>query len=635
MPVTFSRRGVWYCLAPLCAAALSLAIGPAPRALAAPGWSTPKPVLPPGTAYSYISAPAVDAVGDTFIAYADNTKLWLVKRSAAGVFGAPVLVAANGDLGAPHIAVDAAGDVVIGWLTGYGSSNLDPFVATVSAAGAVSFSGLPLKDPGGHLEINTEIVVASNAAGEAAVAWTSPAELPPSRVEVETRANPTQGFGSLTTIGGIGPGVKGPTSQPAAQPTISVDDAGNVVLAYQEAGEILEMTGPLWPLVPTRLQSAESISPVAASTGDYSIIAWVDRSTSPQVVEASLGIGSSSGVFLGTYATLSQGSAGIATGPGPSAAIDAAGDAVVAWTETPSAYVRAAYRPSGGTFGSELQISNPQWGTPGTVAALAAGGVGVVGWQNQLSGGSTPYVTAARTIAANGTLGAIATVGESASGGVLNVSARSDAAGEAVFGWEDYGGSNFELAAYDTAGPALAAPAIPATALVGAPATFSVAAPLDTWSPPVATTWSFGDGTGANGSAVAHAYASPGTYTVTVTATDALGNATSRSGQIVVSAPPAGPPSPAARHCVVPSLSHISPALARTRLAQAGCSLGKSRKARKRKRARGLAYGVVSQSPAAGRVEPLNAKVEVTLGWFKAHSHKPPKRRKHGTTRRG
>lgn len=74
---------------------------------------------------------------------------------------------------------------------------------------------------------------------------------------------------------------------------------------------------------------------------------------------------------------------------------------------------------------------------------------------------------------------------------------------------------------------------IPASAERGRPAAFSVA-PFDVWSPVAATSWSFGDGGSAQGSAVSHAFAKPGNYPVTVASTDAVGNSSSAAGTVMV-----------------------------------------------------------------------------------------------------
>ena len=63
----------------------------------------------------------------------------------------------------------------------------------------------------------------------------------------------------------------------------------------------------------------------------------------------------------------------------------------------------------------------------------------------------------------------------------------------------------------------------------------------DSWSAISDVAWSFGDGTSGSGSGVSHAYGTAGTYEVTVTLTDAVGNATTRTGTITVVAAPAPP----------------------------------------------------------------------------------------------
>jgi hypothetical protein len=99
-------------------------------------------------------------------------------------------------------------------------------------------------------------------------------------------------------------------------------------------------------------------------------------------------------------------------------------------------------------------------------------------------------------------------------------------------------------ALFDAEAPRLGDPSIPAEGLAGAPLAFSVSA-LDVASA-FTTSWSFGDGQSATGTSVTHAYAGPGTYTATVTTTDAVGNASSRSGVVQVRAAPVPSPGGAA-----------------------------------------------------------------------------------------
>ena len=61
------------------------------------------------------------------------------------------------------------------------------------------------------------------------------------------------------------------------------------------------------------------------------------------------------------------------------------------------------------------------------------------------------------------------------------------------------------------------------------------------WSP-FAFAWSFGDGQAAAGAAVSHAFGSAGAFDVTVTATDAVGNATSATRPVLITAPQVTPP---------------------------------------------------------------------------------------------
>jgi hypothetical protein len=84
--------------------------------------------------------------------------------------------------------------------------------------------------------------------------------------------------------------------------------------------------------------------------------------------------------------------------------------------------------------------------------------------------------------------------------------------------------------------------------------------------------WQFGDGSGAGGASVTHAYARAGSYPVTLTVTDRTGNETVVSGTITVTEPvvpgPPAPPAPPAPP-VPPGPGPVERAAARLKLTTA------------------------------------------------------------------
>ena len=108
--------------------------------------------------------------------------------------------------------------------------------------------------------------------------------------------------------------------------------------------------------------------------------------------------------------------------------------------------------------------------------------------------------------------------------GVLLGDLQVDGDGNAVTAWRDSGGVS--AAAFDAGPPRFSAFSLPSGDLGAAP--FS-AAVEDAWSP-VSIAWAFGDGAGAIGPSVTHAYSAAGTFTATATATDAVGNVAVRAG---------------------------------------------------------------------------------------------------------
>ena len=121
----------------------------------------------------------------------------------------------------------------------------------------------------------------------------------------------------------------------------------------------------------------------------------------------------------------------------------------------------------------------------------------------------------------------------------------ADAQGNAVAGWRDISFSDEEstvsAAPFDGAPPSK--PSLSVTpggsAVVGQSVTFHATA-SDSWSPPVRFAWSFGDGGTSTGETVAHAFGSPGTFTVSVTASDQADNTATATTTITVGPAPAG-----------------------------------------------------------------------------------------------
>lgn len=131
-----------------------------------------------------------------------------------------------------------------------------------------------------------------------------------------------------------------------------------------------------------------------------------------------------------------------------------------------------------------------------------------------------------------------------------------DAQGNAILGFMRSDGTDTrgEAAGFDAAGPLLGSVVFPAAGARGASLPFTGTA-ADVWSPVASTTWSFGDGTSAPGTAVSHAYGAAGDYRVGFTATDAVGNASTAGGRVVVSGDLLDPDAPGVSVRIAPGQS--------------------------------------------------------------------------------
>jgi PKD domain len=168
----------------------------------------------------------------------------------------------------------------------------------------------------------------------------------------------------------------------------------------------------------------------------------------------------------------------------PRIALDATGNAVVAWTD-PEGATRAAIKPASGPWQPAGELSGPNARTGGVRVDMGRIGAALAVWSR----------FEPRRV-------------------------RVEAS--------DLGGG----------GPVVGDLLVPARVAAGVPVTMTVG--VWPWAAPLTgePAWSFGDGTSARGPSVRHAYSRAESYTVVVTQADATGASSSASAAIVVSARP-------------------------------------------------------------------------------------------------
>jgi hypothetical protein len=231
----------------------------------------------------------------------------------------------------------------------------------------------------------------------------------------------------------------------------------------------------------------------------------------------------------------------------PRVAIDEQGDAVVVWSSGygESGGVMSAFKPGGGAWRAPVELSPP--GTSDGDAQVAFDGQGnaLAVWDGE------DGTVQSESKPAGGAWQAPVDIGL---GGGPQVA--FDERGDALAAW--VGADGIQAAGYVASGPVLNNVSIPAEGTVGQPLTFSVS-PLDVWSIPGETSWSFGDGASATGTSVTYAYTAAGTYEVTLHSADTLGNVTSTSGKVTIApAPATTTPSPSAPTPAGPDTSTVT-----------------------------------------------------------------------------
>lgn len=468
-------------------------------------------------AYSMSPVLASDAQGDSIAVWLQfdgaNARVEAAYRPAGGFFGAPQTLSDAGyEAREPHVAMNAAGEAVLVWSLGSGLS--EEIQATAATPGGIFGETHDLTS---FTTVASVPRVALDSRGDALAVWDG---WDGSNIRIQDALRPAGGtFGA--------PGFLSPPGYNADTPQIAFDSSNDALAVWRFDG-----------------------SPASTIQSDYR----------------------PAGGEFGTPLTASAPSSQPAQAP--QVAFDGQSDGIVAWQQSDGSELRvyASVRTPGvtGSFASPSTLDTG--GQEAFEPRIAGDGLSatIVSWKT-FNGATNTTWAAVRP--AGGSFGPAATV--SANGPQESApEVGIDGQGNAIAVWSRSSGPNYllEAAGYDAAGPLPRGLTLPSQGLVGQPLQFFLA-PLDVWSSVLSEGFSFGDGSSASGVSATHTYSAPGSYQVTATATDVLGNTTTVTHTLTISAPTtAGAPEVQTTSCTL-SAAHSQRLLGRgTILASAGCA---------------------------------------------------------------
>jgi len=523
------------------------------RASAATTWLSPVPI----SALAHYTAPTDLAVAPdgtviaAWIRYTDASLTTSVAEVAvrppgAGFGAAQTLSSPTSTVDWAQVAVDESGDAIVVWDEVVGGFQI--IRAALKAPGTGAF-GAPQDVSGTGRDASSPAVAISN---NTAIATWSRNDGSNTIVQAAVKQAASAFFGSAGDLSLPG--------QSAWSPAIAMDAAGNAVAAWQRRNasglDVLQAAarlagGSFAALADVFTEPASNdyfVGPkivLDGATGRATLV-WAHWSALPvghTIEAAARGIAGN----FGAVDDVSDPAVGV--GGLFDVAVDQENTAVAVWNG-PTQMWQASVRPSGGSFGAIQDISGPGTVSGYPSVAVDPSGDAIAVWQG--ADGSNPAIQSVRRPKGGqfGGLSNIRIVDPAANEGLEGRTPLGiDSEGNAATMWmhtfdTDPGAgtairSQVEVAGLDAAPPQLSGVVMPGGGTAGQPVSMAASA-FDRWSSS-SISWSFGDGTGANGDSVAHAYGAQGTYTVTVTATDAVGNAASAQRMIQVGPTPPAP----------------------------------------------------------------------------------------------
>jgi hypothetical protein len=469
----------------------------------------------------------LDAGGDAVAVWqrsnGSNTIIESASRPVGSSWGAATDLSAPGQNAKdPQLRVGAGGQAIAVWRRYDGS---DYRIQAAERAPSGSWSPpVDLSAPGESAE---EPEIAVGPQGTAVAVWQRSNG---TNTIVQAAVRPPGGpWGAAADLSSSG--------DDASEPTVAVLANGEAIALWRRfdgSENLIEgsacQVGGTWSTTPVALSAPgqNAADPQVASGGGATAVAVWQRFNGANEVIQSTARGEE-----GAWTTPIDLSSPGQNAAEPDLAARSDGTAVAAWQRSNGAdtVVESTSRSPGGAWDAPGALSAVGQNAQEPAVALSSNGSAFAVWRrsngvNTIVQGSVRASGGAWSLAAS-----LSVIGFNAS--EPQVAADSEGNGVAV--WQRFDGANtiVQSSGFDGAGPRLLGLSITAAGTIQQPLSFAVS-PFDVWSPVTAVQWSFGDGEGALGTTVSHAYLQPGSYQVAVTATDGVGNASTASAVVTI-----------------------------------------------------------------------------------------------------
>lgn len=337
---------------------------------------------------------------------------------ARAEFGKPIEISGSGEARQPHVAADASGNAVIVWRQSDGDNLL---IQSRSWAADGTLGKIERLSPAGKRSDAPQI--AMSAAGDALVVWNTG--------QIQSRARSAAGV--------LGP-IQILSQTNAAAPQVAMNSGGAALVVWRRFDSVIRIQararsasgvlGPIQTLSDSE-QNADVPQVAINDLGD-AVVVWRHFDGTHWRVQARTRFASGR---LGTLRTLSSAAE---DAQAPHVALDAQGNALVAW-QSLNGRIQASQGTLAGGFGTVETVSkgDPNFRAGSPAVAVDGQGNGLIAWNRAVESLGGPIVEA-RARSAAGDYGRIQKL-SSTRGNVPSVAMQAD--GTAVVIWGRFDGT--------------------------------------------------------------------------------------------------------------------------------------------------------------------------------------------------